>query len=311
MKRCPITYEIISEQENYSRRGLQLLSPQLKDLKPLAYDEEEQRQEAIARVGKMSIQGVQKKLSAQLKIKEERFEIVDQKGHFILKPPSSDFPELPENEAITMTMARVIGLEVPVHGLVYAKNNSKTYFIKRFDRAGHSKKLALEDFAQLSGEDRNTKYKSSMEKVIQVVSDYCTFPKIEFVKLFKLTLFIYLVGNEDMHLKNFSLITRDKKIILSPVYDLLNSSIAMGSATEEMALPLNGKKNNLNSRDFFKYLAVERLALNQNIITGIKDEFLQAIPKWEEFIQVSFLSKKMQKKYLELLNERREQLFKK
>ena len=134
MKRCPITYEKIGDQENYSQRGLHLLSSQLKNLRPLDLSADEQRKEAIDRVGKMSIQGVQKKLSAKLKIKDECFEIVDHKGQYILKPQSDIYPELPENEAITMTLAKTIGLEVPIHGLVYSKDNSLTYFIKRFDR---------------------------------------------------------------------------------------------------------------------------------------------------------------------------------
>ncbi len=304
MKRCPITYEIISDQENYSQRGLRLLSPQLKNLSPLALSADEQRKEAITRVGKMSIQGVQTKLSAQLKIKEQRFEIVDQNGHYILKPQSESYPELPENEAITMSLAATIGLEVPIHGLVYSKENSMTYFIKRFDRVGHNKKLALEDFAQLLGEDRHTKYNSSMEKVITVIEKFCTFPKIEFVKLFKLTLFNFLVGNEDMHLKNFSLITQDKKITLSPAYDLLNSTIAQKYSKEEIALPLRGRKNNLTKRDFFEYFAIEKLRLNQNVITGVTQEIQQAIPRWRELIDVSFLSQQMQEKYLYLLEER-------
>jgi len=308
MKYCPITYERISEHESYSQRGLHLLSPQLKNLNPLDLSADEQRQEAIARVGKMSIQGVQKKLSAKLKIKDECFEIVDQKGHYILKPPSDIYTESPENEAITMTLAKTIGLEVSVHGLVYSKDKSFTYFIKRFDRTGHNKKLALEDFAQLSGGDRHTKYRSSMEKVIAVIEQYCTFPKIEFVKLFKLTLFNYLVGNEDMHLKNFSLITKDRKIFMSPAYDLLNSTIAQKNPTEEMALPLKGKKNNLTQRDFLNYFAIEKLRLNQNVIDGIVQEFHQIIPKWQELIGVSFLSKAMQEKYLELLDQRAKRL---
>lgn len=308
MKHCPITYEVINDQENYSQRGLRLLSPQLKKLSPLELSAAEQRQEALDRVGKMSIQGVQKKLSAQLKVKAGCFEIVDQNGHYILKPQSDNFPELPENEAITMSLAKTIGLEVPVHGLVYSKDNSMTYFIKRFDRIGHNKKLALEDFAQLSGEDRHRKYQSSMEKVIAVIGRFCTFPKIEFVTLFKLTLFNFLIGNEDMHLKNFSLITRDKKISLSPAYDLLNSTIALKNAKEEMALPLRGRKNNLTKRDFFKYFAVEQLELNQNVIDGIIQEFRQAIPEWRQMIGFSYLSQQMQEKYLQLLDERCERL---
>lgn len=308
MKRCPITYEIIKDQENYSQRGLRLLSPQLKQLSPLELSAKEQRQEAIDRVGKMSIQRVQKKLSARLKINAGCFEIVDQNGNYILKPQSNDFPELPENEAITMTLAKTIGLDVPVHGLAYSKDNSMTYFIKRFDRIGHKKKLAVEDFAQLSGEDRYTKYKSSMEKVITIIDQFCTFPKIEFVKLFKLTLFNFLVGNEDMHLKNFSLITKDNKTCLSPAYDLLNSSIVLKNAKEEIALPLRGRKNNLTKRDLFAYFAVEQLKLNQTIIGGVIQEFEQCIPEWRKLIGFSFLSQHMQNQYLQLLNERCERL---
>ncbi len=308
MKRCPITYDIISNQENYSQRGLRLLSPQLKDLRPLALTAEEQRKEAINRVGKMSVQGVQKKLSAQLKIKQACFEIVDQHGRYILKPQSDTYPELPENEALTMLLAKTIGLEVPTHGLVYSNDQSMTYFIKRFDRVGHNKKLALEDFAQLSNRDRYTKYDSSMEKVVDVIKNFCTFPKVESVKLFKLTLFNFLIGNEDMHLKNFSLITRDKKITLSPAYDLLNSTIAQKNAKEEIALPVRGRKNNLTKHDFFDYFAIERLGLNQKVIASILEEFQQVIPKWQALIRISFLSQDMQKKYLQLLETRCERV---
>lgn len=304
MKRCPITYEIINADKSYSERGLHLLSRQLKNLRPLELSAAEQRQEALARAGKMSIQGVQIKLSAQLKVKEERFEIVDKNGHYILKTQSEYYPELPENEALTMSLAAMIGIDVPIHGLIYAKDNSMTYFIKRFDRIGHNKKIALEDFAQLSGADRNTKYKSSMEQLVSIIKKFCSFPKIECVKLFKLTLFNFLIGNEDMHLKNFSLITRERKIMLSPAYDLLNSTIAQPNSKEELALPLNGRKNNLRKRDFFEYFAVERLELNKNSVTEIIQEIQQAIPRWKELITDSFLSKAMQEKYLSLLEER-------
>ncbi|MCA0402731.1 MAG: HipA domain-containing protein [Proteobacteria bacterium] len=308
MKHCLITYMPISEQENYSSKGLQLLSPQLKELTPIDLSANEQRQEAIDRVGKMSVQGVQKKLSAQLKVKTGHFAIVDQNGHYILKPPSENYPELPQNEALTMSLAEMVGLEVPVHGLVYSKDKSLTYFIKRFDRKGHNKKLALEDFAQLSGRDRHTKYDSSMEQVINVINQFCTFPKIELVKLFKLTVFNFLIGNEDMHLKNFSLITRNKKVTLSPAYDLLNSTIAQKNTKEEIALPIRGRKNNLTKHDFFDYFASERLELNQNIILETIQQFQQAIPKWKKLINISFLSLPMQEKYLNLLKLRAKRL---
>lgn len=309
MKRCPITYELIGDSEDYSKNGLKLLSPKLLHLAPLSLSAEEQRQEAINRVGKMSIQGVQAKLSAQLKTKEGYFELVDEKGQYILKTQSGHYPELPENEAITMKLASTIGIEVPVCGLLYAKDNSMTYFIKRFDRFGHGKKLAVEDFSQLSGKKRDTKYNSSMEQVVDIIERFCTFPRIEFIKLFKLTLFNYLVGNEDMHLKNFSLITKEQKNYLSPAYDLLNTSIALGNPKEELALPLKGKKNNLTKKDFLVYFAMERLKLNQIIIDEVTADFAQKIPSWFQLIDISFLSLEMKEKYQNLVQDRSVMIF--
>ncbi len=308
MKRCPITYEILSDdKQSYSQHGLKLLSPQLKNLEPLTLTAIEQRKQAMIRSGKMSIQGVQKKLSAILKVKEGRFELVDQYGQYILKPQSEDYPELPENEALTMSLAAMIDIEVPVHGLIYSKDNSMTYFIKRFDRIGRNGKLALEDGAQLLQLTRDTKYNSSMEQVAKILTNFCSFPRIELMKLFKLTLFNFLIGNEDMHLKNFSLITRNQKITLSPAYDLLNTTIVLPNSKEEMALPLNGKKNHLKKTDYLEYFA-PRLQLNSEAVASVLQTIQQAIPNWKILISNSFLSIPMQQKYLNLLHERCERL---
>src|SRR5208337_4750319 len=112
MSSCPITYEPLAGDATYSPRGLKLLNRNLASLAPLEFTAEQQRQEAINRVGKMSIQGLQLKLSAVLRISEGRFEVVNRGGRYILKPPSLDFPELPENEDLTMRMAAAVGIEV-------------------------------------------------------------------------------------------------------------------------------------------------------------------------------------------------------
>jgi serine/threonine-protein kinase HipA len=308
MKWCPITYELIKEEQSYSEKGLKLLAPTLKNLKPLPFGAAELRKEAAARAGKMSVQGVQTKLSAQLKIKDETFELVDQFGHYILKPQSEYYQDLPENEAITMTLAGSIGLDIPIHGLLYSQDGSMTYFIKRFDRIGKTKRLPVEDFAQLIGLTRDTKYNASMEQTIKVIMEFCSFPAIELVKFFKLTLFNFLVGNEDMHLKNISLITKNDIVMLSPGYDLVNSSIALRNAKEEIALPLNGKKKNLTSKDFFQYLAVERTHLSEKTVHSIIQLFKRSIPIWIDLINISFLSARMKEEYLRLLFERSNRL---
>ena len=307
MKRCLITYEPMEGDDDYSPRGLKLLDRNLTSLSPLGFTAAEQRQEALERAGKMSIQGVQLKLSAVLKVKAGAFDVVDRNGRFILKPPSLDYPELPENEDLTMRLAAAVGIEVPLHGLVRARDGSLTYFIKRFDREGRAR-LPLEDFAQLSGASRETKYESSMEKAAAIVDRFCTFPAIERVKLFERTLFCFLTGNEDMHLKNFSLITRRGRIDLAPAYDLLNSTIALTNPKEEMALPIRGKRSRLTRNDLLQYFATERLNINERVLAEMIGRFQAAFSDWDELLAASFLSPEKKAAYAALLAERKGRL---
>uniref|UniRef100_A0A832G721 Type II toxin-antitoxin system HipA family toxin n=1 Tax=Ignavibacterium album TaxID=591197 RepID=A0A832G721_9BACT len=308
MNICPITYEPCGDKK-YSEKGLKLLSKNLTHLNDFPYTQEEQLREAAARASKMSIQGVQPKLSAKLKVKEGVFEVVDNGGEFILKPQNNMYPQLPENEDLTMKLAKEIGLEIPLHGLIYSKDQKLTYFIKRFDRYGKGKKYAVEDFAQLSGNNRNTKYNYSMEKVAGLIDRFCTFPTIEKVKLFKLTIFNFLVGNEDQHLKNFSIITKDNKVTLTPFYDLINTTISLINPVEEIALPIKGKKNNLNRNIFIEYWGKESLKLNNKVIEQIINSINEKFERWNELINKSFLSDDMKEKYIDLLNERKKILW--
>lgn len=300
MNRCPITYELCGNGK-YSEKGLRMIAPKLTHLNELPYTAAELRQEAANRAKKLSIQGVQPKLSATISVVEQEFKIVDQFGTYIIKPQNDLFPELPQNEDVTMRMAKVFGLDVPFHGMLYAKDGSLSYFIKRFDRYGKGKKLATEDFAQLTGNTRDTKYRFTMEKLVPVIDEFCSFPAIEKADFFKRILFCYVTGNEDMHLKNFSLITKNGKTTLTPIYDFLNSSIAIKNSEEEIALTLKGKKSNLKATDFIDYYAKERLQLNEKTITTILEEMHNTIPKWKELLEISFLSDEMKEKYLELL----------
>jgi len=308
MNRCPITYEKC--QGRYSKSGLAKLSSRLFTLNNLPFTAQEQRREAASRSVKMSIQGIQPKLSAKLSVKNKELEIVDSKGTFIIKPQSDIYREVPENEDLTMKMAKYFGVEVPLTGLIYSKDGSLSYFIKRFDRYGKNKKYHLEDFAQLTGNTRETKYNWSMEKLIPVIEKYCTFPILEKRKLFRRVLFCFLTGNEDMHLKNFSLITRKNKIGLSPAYDLLNSTISMDKATEELALPLAGKKRKIQKDLLLEYYGKDRLKLNQKIILSEVQNLIDKKADMENLIKISFLSKEMKKKYSELILERYKRLTK-
>jgi serine/threonine-protein kinase HipA len=302
MNRCPITYEDCGE-EKYSLHGLRLLSRRLTRLVDFPYTAAQQRREAIQRAGKMSIQGVQPKLSAVLNVEQSTFEIVESGGRYIIKPQMSEYPEVPENEDLTMKLAVAAGLEAPFHGLIHSKDGTLSYVIRRFDRTGHAGKVPLEDFAQLLSLDRDTKYASSMEQVASVLDRFCTFPALEKLKLFKLTLFNYLTGNEDAHLKNFSLIRRNEKVELSPVYDLLNSTIVIDSG-EELALPLKGKKNKHGREDFLDYFAKERLGIMDKAISRTIHELEGAYPLWLDLLSKSFLSDKRKAMYRSLLDRR-------
>jgi serine/threonine-protein kinase HipA len=307
VNRCPISYESLDAGGTYSESGLKRLSRQMEMLARFPYSAEEQVREAAARFSKMSIQGVQPKLSARLTIKKKEgiFEIVDRKGQFILKPQNQMFPQMPENEDLTMKMAELAGIHVPVHGLIYSRDNTLTYFIKRFDRVGKDKKLYAEDFAQLIGKTRETKYNSSMEKAAKVIEDFCTFPVIEKVKFFRLTIFNFLVGNEDMHLKNFSLVRKNDKIELSPAYDLVNTTIAVENPIEEIALPLGGKKRKLTAKLLIDYFGKKRLGLNDKVIERVLEDIARAFPRCDHLVEISFLSGLMKLKYKELLSQRR------
>jgi len=303
MNRCPITYEDCGELI-YSEKGLKLLSPALKRLAVLEFTAEGLRTEAMQRATKMSIQGVQPKLSAILNIKDGLFEIVDKNGRYILKPQHPLFPELPQNEDLTMRIATTIRIDTPLHGLIWSKDNSLTYFIKRFDRKGQKDKIAVEDFGQLAGMSSDTKYNFSMERLVSLIDEYCTFPAIEKAKLFTRVLFNFLIGNEDMHLKNYSVIILNNKVELAPAYDFLNSSIVLRGEVEEIALPIKGRKRNLNRNLLINYFGKDRCGLTDKIIDKTLFSINSALPSWFRLIDISFLSEEMKDKYRALLYRR-------
>ena len=303
MNRCPITYQPCGA-ERYSAEGLRKLSRSLAALRDFPYSAPEQRLEAAGRMERMSIQGVQPKLSAVLNVRRQGFEIVDINGRYIIKPQHEVYPQMPENEDLTMRMAALAGIETPFHGLLWCKDGSLSYFVRRFDRTGKNGKLAVEDFTQIAGLSRDTKYDFTIEKMIRIVDDNCTFPLVERYRLYRLLLFCFLTGNEDMHLKNFSLITRQNRVEFSPAYDLLNSTLAMGGTSEEMALMLAGKRKEFRRKDLVDYLGKDRFQLPPAAVDGVLQALARARPAWEQLIGISFLAPRAKQDYLALLAKR-------
>jgi len=308
MKRCPITYQSISENEIYSHEGIKKISRKLKSFNIFPYNAMEQRQQARLRANKISIQGVHPKLSVRLNYVKSIFEITDRGGHFIIKPQSEDWPQLPENEDLSMRLAEIINIETPVHGLMLSADKTYTYFIKRMDRYGHKGKLPLEDFAQLTGKSRDTKYDYSMEKIVLVIEKFCTFPLLEKKKLFERTIFNYLIGNEDMHLKNFSIITKNNVHALSPAYDLVNSTLVLKPPHDDIALSLYGRKRNLRKKDLLLYFPFERLRLNEKIVNKFLEKIQKSFSEWQNLIEICFLSDHLKEKYWNIVQQKRKVL---
>ncbi len=304
--RCPITYQELEPGQRYSLEGIKMLSRKLSEFRDFPYTIQEQLEQARQRSVKMSIQGVQPKLSAVLSLRAHTFQIVDTGGRFILKPQVPQWPEVPQNEDLSMRLAALAGVSVPEHGMVFASDGSLVYFIRRFDRRGNSK-IAVEDFGQLAGLSRNTKYDFSMEKIIGIVDRFCTFPAIEKLKLLKLTLVNFLIGNEDAHVKNFSLIKHGVKVELAPAYDLVNSTIVLNGHAE-IALPISGKRNRLTREHFFEYLGQERMRLPETAVRKAEKEIAAELLRWPELIQRSFLSAEARERYAKILAERAKRL---
>lgn len=252
----------------------------------------------------ITVTGVQPKLSLSIEAspgdpKQSRFTIVGLWGQYILKPPTPAFLSLPENEDLTMHLSEEFGLLTAEHSLIRLQSGELAYITKRFDREGEDK-LAVEDLCQLSETLTTDKYRSSHEKVGKFILKYSTNPGLEAIHFFERTLFCFLTGNADMHLKNFSLLTTaTNEIIFSPGYDLLCTKIALPEDKEEMALTINGRKRKIKVTDF------DTLASNLQIpaktVQNIYKKFSEKLTVADEWVNHSFLSAEMKEQYKDII----------
>ncbi len=252
----------------------------------------------------VAVTGVQPKLSMTIEkipgdSKKTRFTIVGLWGDYILKPPTKEFKNLPENEDLTMHLAKIFGITVASHSLIRLKSGELAYITKRFDRL-KGEKLAVEDMCQLTETMTINKYRSSMEKVGNCITKYSARPGLDAISFFETTIFCFLTGNADMHLKNFSLLTTsENQIVLSPAYDMLCTKIALPEDKDEIALTVNAKKRKLKRSDF------NSLATNLKIPAKARENSYERIAsKINEainFIELSFLPVKIKEDYKSLV----------
>jgi len=257
-----------------------------------------------------TLTGVQPKLSLNLQRHEsgQRLTVVGLWGAYIFKPQSTAFAELPENEDLTMHLAETAGIQTARHSLIRLADGSLGYLTLRMDRDASGNKLPMEDFCQLTERQTEYKYRSSYEQVAKAIQRYSAVPQLDVVNFYELVLFCWLTGNNDMHLKNFSLLSAEAgRHTLSPAYDLLNVAIANPADKEELALTLNGKRSRITRRDFIE--AAAKAGVPEKVMERLMNHFKQCLPTWNRQIDASFLSPSMQEQYKLLLENRFERLF--
>jgi len=253
---------------------------------------------ATKMAGKMSISGAQEKVSLLLSPDRTSLEVAARGGQYILKPEGVRFSAVPQNEQLSMQMARLSSIEVPEFGLIRLKEGSIAYIIKRFDRTDDGGKLPVEDFNQLAMKKLRDKYNGSGEECAKIIRKYATETLIEMQKFYRLMLFSWWMANGDMHMKNFSLITNHDGICrLSPAYDLVCTELVIPGDT--LAMPIGGRVKNFTRRkwlDFAEYCEIPKRAAERLIADQI-DVLAPSI----ELISKSFLSQEMKEEYEETI----------
>ena len=251
-----------------------------------------------------TITGVQPKLSLGLSNEidtSERFTIVGLWGEYILKPQAELYSNLPEIEDLTMHLAGISKIKTVEHSLIKLKSGQLAYITKRIDR-NNDEKLHMEDMCQLTERLTEHKYKGSHEQISKAIKKYTANPGLNITDYYELVLFCFLTGNNDMHLKNFSLLKRNLKYDLCPAYDLVASELVMEGDDEDLALNLNGKKKNITRKDF--ETAMIEAGLDQKVIENIFMKYKKLLPKWNQFIIDSFLPEKMKDEYISLIKRK-------
>ena len=142
-----------------------------------------------------------------------------------------------------------------------------------------------------------------MKQAAKAIQRFSSVPKLDMVNYWEQVVFSWITGNADMHLKNFSLYSKEQgKYVLTPAYDMLSTALVMPEDTEELALTLNGKKRKIKKTDFVA--SMQFSGLEDKIIENIFNKFMKAKDKWFEFIDLSFLPDGMKESFKTIIAEK-------
>lgn len=285
----------------------------------LPYDPPQQSEEVteqfIENRKRISISGVQEKLSLILEKNRLRLTKAGEQGTYILKPVPRDLKkvdQVPANEHLTMQIARqVYGINTAENALIFFKNGTAAYLTKRFDVKSDTEKWGKEDFATLAGKTSdsagpNYKYTYSYEELGALIRQYVPAWRVEIEKFFALVVFNFLFSNGDAHLKNFSLLESSQgDYLLSPAYDLINTRLHVddtdfaldkGLFVDDFKSEAYKKNSHANQADFIEF--AKRIGVNEPRIEKLLQPFLVRQASVESLIQRSFLSDPAKRGYL-------------
>lgn len=252
--------------------------------------------EAQELTGKLSMSGVQPKLSVKLDRKKNRLVSVAQGGEYILKPQTLAYPNIPENEQCCMDIAEALGISVPQHCLLPLKDKSLAYVVKRYDR-NREEKYHQEDFQQIL--EKDDKYVGSVEEICRKLNIISAVPGLDVQLLYERVVLSFLLGNGDAHFKNYSIITYDDvDSRLSPAYDIVCSKLVIPKG-KDSALTINGKQNNLRRKDFDLLADYCKIPLKVRC-----EKFEHKFERMKEIIRSSFVEKEKQGRFIEIIKER-------
>lgn len=259
---------------------------------------------------RLIVTGVQPKLSLGFhneKENDKRLTIVGAlNGRFILKPPFALYPEMPQIEALSMHLAKACGLDTVPFLLIPMKDGELAYLTRRIDRTPDGNKLAMEDACQFTERLTEHKYRGSYEQIAKGIKAYGYNPLIDIIRFYEQVIISFVIGNNDMHLKNFSLIAEvPGNYNLAPAYDMVAAQLLVNDS-EELALNLNGKKNRLKRTDFDN--AIEGSGIPKKAIQNIWKRIETGMAEWQQLINNSFLSPKKKVEFKRLITERAQQL---
>jgi len=255
----------------------------------------------------ITVPGVQPKLSLGWLKKElenghqGRLTIMDAlDGHYILKPQNADYPQMPENEHLSMKLAELFKIDIVPVNMIRLQSGELCFITKRIDRNPNGSKNHMIDFLQIL--ELTDKYKGTMENLGKTIGDLSANTLLDKLRFFEATVFNYIIGNNDMHLKNYSMLKSDMGWVLSPFYDILNVKIILPKDKEDIALLLGGKKENFSKTYFDRLGGV--LNLNDKQINSVYKKLAKWTPEAIKLVGNSFLEANRQKAYKELVNER-------